>query len=66
MTEHTTDEQRATDTDDAWAGLTAEVVEPQGEPARCTIYPRDVDPGLALTTWVLARGEAFVELDDMR
>lgn len=66
MTGNATDSHEANDAEDTWDGLTAEVVERTGEPARCTIYPRDVDPGLALTTWVLARGDAFVGLDEMR
>lgn len=46
--------------------LTADVIERAGEPAQCTIYPRDVEPGLALTTWVLAHGDAFVALSEMQ
>lgn len=66
MTGNATDSHETDDAEDTWDGLTAEIVEPAGKPARCTIYPRGVDPGLALTTWVLARGDAFVDLDEMQ
>lgn len=65
MTGNATDSHETNDAADTWSGLTAEVIEPAEEPPHCTIYPRDVDPGLALTTWVTARGDAFVDLDDM-
>jgi len=47
------------------AGLTATVVEYDGA-AECTIYPIDATPAESVTTWLSARGKAFVSLDEMR
>lgn len=32
----------------------------------CTIHPQDADEETLVTTWISARGDAFVDLDDMR
>ena len=35
-------------------------------PDECTIYPADASADALTTTWITARGDAFVRLDAMR
>lgn len=47
--------------DDGPSGLRATVVEFVDDHDQCTIYPADVGEGRQVTTWISARGDAFVD-----
>jgi hypothetical protein len=46
--------------------LTAAVTAHAHEPDECTIFPLDADEETITTTWISARGDAFVPLAEMR
>lgn len=46
--------------------LVARIVEADGRPTECTIFPRETSEALRATTWVTAREGSFVALDAMR
>ncbi|MFB6135530.1 MAG: hypothetical protein ABEJ04_02100 [Halobacteriaceae archaeon] len=45
--------------------IVADVVEYEGEPDECTLYPLDATDETVVTTWISAREGGFVALDEM-
>ncbi|MUV58260.1 hypothetical protein SAMN04487947_2936 [Halogeometricum rufum] len=46
--------------------LVGTVVEYDDAPDECTVYPLHADEDERLTTWISAKDDSFVELDEMR
>ena len=46
--------------------LTTVVVEREGGPDECTLYPSDADDGTLVTEWITAEEGSYVELDAVR
>lgn len=44
----------------------SKVVEYDDRPDECTIWPRGEDNRVSPTTWITAKGDAFVSLSEMR
>lgn len=62
------DEERSNDplpVDATASGVSAVIDEDEGV-IECTLYPTDADEETLVTTWLTARDDAFVQLDDMR
>lgn len=57
-----TDESQA----DGPGELTAVVVEYDGEPDECTLYPAEASDDALVTEWITAEEGSYVELDEMR
>ena len=51
--------------EDPRSGLMALIVGPAERPA-CTIFPPDVAVPYRTTTWITARGDSFVNLEEYR
>ncbi len=47
------------------SGVSAAIDDAEGA-VECTLYPTDADEKTLVTTWLTARGDDFVRLDEMR